>query len=226
MSYQFDFLALWEYRGVFLKSIWVTIQLSALSILIGTVLGILIGLGRHYGKNRKLTYPIWSFCTLYVYIQLAIPALVLLVWMYYCLPLFGIQIDAFWTAALALGINLSPFAAEIFRSGLSNIPGGELQAARATGYTPAQVFIHFSLPQFFRNSMPPLMGQYYTTVKLSSLASVIGVFEIINTSQEVINATYKTLEVYTVVALCYALIVIPFAIVAKRYEDRHLIQRV
>lgn len=226
MDYQFDFFALWEYRGVLLKSIWVTIQISAFSILIGTVLGILIGLGRHYGKNRKLTYPIWGFCTLYVYTQLAIPALVLLVWMYYCLPLFGIHVDAFWTAALALGINLSPFAAEIFRSGLSNIPSGELQAARAIGYTPAQIFLHFTLPQFFRNSMPPLMGQYYTTVKMSSLASVIGVFEIINTSQEIINASYKTLEVYTAVALCYALIVIPFALIAKRYEDKYLIQRV
>lgn len=226
MDYSFDIAALWGYRTVFARSILVTVELSLLSIALGTLLGIVIGSVRHYGRDRLLGYPFWGLATAYLYVFLALPALVLLVWLYYCLPLFGIQIDSFWTAVIALGVNLSPFAAEIFRSGLSNIPAGELDAARAMGYTRMQIVLLFMIPQVFRNSVPPLMGQYYTTIKMSSLASVIGVFEIINTAQEVINDTYKTLEVYTVVALCYALVVVPFAIIAKRYEDRALIQRI
>lgn len=70
------------------------------------------------------------------------------------------------------------------------------------------------------------MAQYYTTVKMSSLASVIGVVEIINVSQQVIYDTYKTLEVYAIVGVAYAIIVVPFAVLAKRYEDRVLIKRI
>lgn len=226
MSYQFDLTAVWEYRWIFVQSIWITIQVSLMSIVLGTVIGVLVGAGRALERRGPLSSPLWAACTLYVYVQLAIPALVLLVWMYYCLPLLGVSMSAYWTAAVALGVNLSPFAAEIFRSSLRNMSRGELQAARAMGYTAVQTFLYFSLPQFLRNSIPPLVGQYYTTVKMSSLASVIGVFEIINTAQEVINKTYKTLEVYTAVAICYALIVIPFAMIAKRYEDSVFVERV
>lgn len=225
MDYAFDFARVWEYRWVFGRSILLTVEISLLSILLGTAIGVLVGGVRAIEKPRPWVWPLWALSTFYVYLQLAIPALVLLVWMYYCLPLLGVGLSSYWTAVIALGINLSPFAAEIFRSSLRNMPRGELQAARAMGYTEWQTLVHFTLPQFLRNSVPPLMGQYYTTVKMSSLASVIGVFEIINTAQEVINSTYKTLEVYTAVALCYALIVIPFALLAKRYEDRVFVER-
>lgn len=225
MTYDFDLFSIREYRWIFCKSIWLTAEISLLAILLGTTLGVLVGASRAIGRRGLVATPVWAFSTVYVYVQLAIPALVLLVWMYYCLPLFGFSVDAYWTAVMALGINLSPFAAEIFRSSLRNMSKGEMQAARAMGYTGTQTFFYFALPQVARNSVPSLMGQYYTTVKMSSLASVIGVFEIINTAQEVVNRTYKTLEVYTAVAICYALIVIPFAILAKRYEDRVFVER-
>lgn len=225
MEYNFNLAALWEFRWAFARSIWITIELSFSSIVIGTIVGLIIGLARQYGKMAISTLPLWAVSTVYVYVMLSIPALVLLFGFYYCLPIVGIRMDSFWTAAFALGLNLSPFAGEIFRSGLSNIPQGELAAAKAMGYSRPQILFFFMLSQFFRNSMPPLMGQYYTTVKMSSLASVIGVYEIINTAQEVINDTYRTLEVYVVVALCYALIVVPFALIAKYYEDRAMIRR-
>jgi polar amino acid transport system permease protein len=225
MEYNWNLGALWPFRDAFLRAIWVTIQVSFLSILVGTVIGILIGLGRHYGKSSVYLYPAWAFCTVYVYVFFSIPALVLLLWMYYLLPVFGIQLGSFWAAVIGLGINLSPFAGEVFRSGLANVPAGELSAARAMGYTRTQVLGLFVLPQFFRNSVPPLVAQYFTTVKMSSLASVIGVVEIINVSQQVIYDTYKTAEVYLIVGLSYALIVVPFAFVAKKYEDRVLIKR-
>lgn len=226
MVYEFDFSPLWPYRWVFLRSLLVSVEISILAIALGTVLGIVLGLGRFYGKENLRLYPFWGFCTVYVYVFLAVPALVLLFWMYYCLPILGIDLGSFWTAVTALAINLSPFACEIFRSGLANLPHGELAAARAMGYTRLQIVCLFILPQFFRNSVPPLLAQYYTTVKLSSLASVIGVYEILSTSQQIINTTYRTIEVYTVVGLLYGLIVIPFAVLAKRYEDRMLIKRI
>lgn len=225
MGYTFHWSALWAFRWAFARATLVTAYVSLLSIAFGTIIGILLGLGRHYARGSVRLYPIYAFCTAYVYAFLAIPALVLLLWAYYVLPVFGFQITSFWAAVLGLSVNLSPFAGEVFRSGLANIPEGELSAAHAMGYTRLQVVYLFILPQFFRNSIPPLMVQYYTTVKLSSLASVIGVYEIINTAQQIIYKTYLTLEVYAAVGLAYAVIVIPFALVAKRYEDRMLIRR-
>jgi len=226
MEYDFDFGVLWGYRGMMAESIWVTVQIAFSAILLGTAIGVLVGATRHYSSGSFKAFPIWAFVTGYVYLFLSIPALVFILWLYYCLPIFGVDISAYATAILALGLNLSPFAAEIFRSGLANIPQGELNAARAIGYTRVQTLFLFMVPQIFRNSVPPMMNQYYTTVKLSSLASVIGVFEIVNTAQEVINQTYKTLEVYTAVALCYAVIIVPMAALSKRYEARVLIKRV
>lgn len=225
MEYQFNFQQVWEYRWVLGESIWVTLQISLAAILLGTLIGIVMGCIRHYANPRSLMFPLWATATSYVYLFLSIPALVFMLWLYYCLPLFGIQISAYQTAILALGLNLSPFAAEIFRSGLANIPQGELGAAQAIGYTRLQTVSLFMVPQIFRNSVPPMMNQYYTTIKLSSLASIIGVFEIVNTSQEVINSTYRTLEVYTAVALCYAIIIVPLAVISKQYEKRVLIKR-
>jgi len=226
MDYQFNFGILWDYRWMMAESIWVTVQISFAAILLGTFIGVLIGSVRHYTKGNLKALPVWALATGYVYLFLSIPALVFILWLYYCLPVFGIEISAYQTAILALGLNLSPFAAEIFRSGLANIPQGELDAAEAMGYTAPQTVLLFMVPQIFRNSVPPMMNQYYTTVKLSSLASVIGVFEIVNTSQEVINQTYRTLEVYTAVAFCYAVIIVPMAILSKQYEGRALIRRV
>ncbi len=226
MHYDFHLMPLWEYRFALLRAIWVTIEVSFLSIIFGTIIGILIGLGRHYGKRTKLLYPAWLLATVWVYVFISIPALVLLLWAYYIMPVFGVSLGSFWAAVLGLSVNLSPFAGEVFRSGLANVPEGELNAAHAMGYTWPQIIFLFILPQFFRNSVPPMMAQYYTTVKMSSLASVIGVVEIINVSQQIIYDTYRTLEVYLVVGLSYAIVVVPFAIVAKRYEDRMMIRRV
>lgn len=226
MDYQFNFQQVWEYRWVLGESILVTLQISLAAILLGTLIGIVMGCIRHYASPRSLMFPLWATATGYVYLFLSIPALVFMLWLYYCLPIFGFEVSAFYTAILALGLNLSPFAAEIFRSGLANIPQGELGAAQAIGYTRLQTVTLFMVPQIFRNSVPPMMNQYYTTIKLSSLASIIGVFEIVNTSQEVINSTYRTLEVYTAVALCYAIIIVPLAVISKQYEQRVLIKRV
>lgn len=226
MNYDFDLMALWQFRWAFIRSIWVTVEVSFYAIVFGTIIGIAVGLARHYGKASPYLYPLWLLSTAWVYIFISIPALVLLLWAYYILPVFGISLGSFWAAVLGLSINLSPFAGEVFRSGLANVPEGELNAARAMGYTWPQIILLFILPQFFRNSVPPLMAQYYTTVKMSSLASVIGVVEIINVSQQVIYDTYRTLEVYALVGIAYAIVVVPFALLAKRYEDRVLIKRI
>jgi len=79
MEYSFDFGAMWEYRWVFAKSIWLTVELSVLAIILGTVLGVIMGAGRAIEPRSWLMRSVWGASTVYVYLQLAIPALVLLV---------------------------------------------------------------------------------------------------------------------------------------------------
>ena len=123
-------------------------------------------------------------------------------------------------AIIALGINLSPFVSKIISAGINNIEGDYLDAARAFGYKQSKIFWYFKIPLIYKQSMQPLLVQWYTTIKLSSLASVIGVTEVLNRSQQVIYATYQTEHVYMILAVCYMLIVIPIALLADLMKNK------
>ncbi len=157
----------------------------------------------------------------YIEVFFAIPVLVLLVWIYYCLPLLlPVKPTAFQTAWACLTLSLSAFVAEIVRAGVSSVPQGEVEAARVLGLTPWQTFRLIILPQAFRRMLPALLGQYITAIKLSSLASIISVTEIVYQTQLAIATTYRPLELYTAAALAYMTIILPLSLLMKRFESR------
>lgn len=93
-----------------------------------------------------------------------------------------------------------------------------IQAARVFGYSERQIAVKFRFLLTVKSCLQPLLVQYFTTIKLSSLASIIGVTEVLHKSQQVIRETYQTTEAYLVLVLCYAVVVIPLSILADRYE--------
>src|ERR1035438_9753713 len=124
--YDWDFGLIWRNRAVFVQGGWITVQITALSILLGTAGGSVLGLGRA-SKSRWLRLPVSAFVELF----LALPVLVLLVWVYYCAPLFfHINLSGYWTAVTVLSLSLSAFVAEIVRAGLLAVPKGQVEAAR------------------------------------------------------------------------------------------------
>ena len=120
---------------------------------------------------------------------------------------------------LALSLTLSAFVAEIVRSSLHAVPVGHVEAARGLGMTKIQALRYIVLPQAFRVMLPPLVSMYIDTLKMSSLASIIAVYELLDSAQNLIMSSYRPLEIYTVVALIYVAIIIPFALFTRRYES-------
>lgn len=207
-----------NYVPTFISGIKNTVIISFFSILIGTVIGILSALMLASKRKNVGARILKTFLNVCVYSLLAIPALVLIIMLYYNNILIGLNSSA--VAIIALGFNLSPFAAKIIATGIKNIEPQYLEAAKAHGYSNYKIALKFKLPMIKQSSLQPLLVQWFTTIKLSSLASVIGVAEILHRSQQVIRETYQTELSYIILVFCYVIIVVPIALIADYYENK------
>lgn len=212
--YDWDFSIVIRHKWVFIAGAWITLKITFYTIVVGTIGGVVAGLGR--SSNRKwIKIP----ASVYVELFLALPILVLLIWIYYCGPIiFGINLSGFWTSVVGLSLTLSAFVAEIVRSGRSAVPEGQVEAARVLGMTRFQGLRYVVLPQAIRVMVPPLISMYIATLKMSSLASVIAVYELLHSAQNLIVTSFRPLEVYTAVAVTYLVMVLPFALLTRRLE--------
>lgn len=205
-----------HYAPAIWHALLVTIALTTVSILLGSAVGVLVG------TISALRSPIRFLARIYIELFLGLPVLVILIWLYYVLPYFGRQFafDPFWTATLALSLSLSGFVGEIIDGGFKAIPRGQLEAAFMLGLDRYQAVRYIILPQAIGVMWPALAVQYITTYKFSTLASVIGVNEILHVGSQIIQETYRPLEVYTVIALLFAATVYPLNVLARHLQKR------
>jgi polar amino acid transport system permease protein len=148
-----------------------------------------------------------------------IPALVLIIWLYYCLPiLFGLRLSATTAATLALALSSSAYSAEILRAGIRAVPTGQIEAAYALGYSRYLAARDIVAPQALKLMVPPFMGLFIATVKNSALASFIAVPELLHSTNNAISESFRPLELYTVVAVIYVAILLPLSLLSKRFE--------
>lgn len=196
-------------------------ELSLISCVIGTILGLFLALGRR-SKNSWFRIP----SIVGTEILLALPLLVLLIWIYYCLPILNrsFALNAFSSGVVALSLNLSAFVGETLRAGLETIPRSYTDAAHVIGLSRWQSFRGIVLPLAVRRVLPPLLAQYITTIKLSSLASVIAVYEFLHSAENIIAMTYRPLEVYTAVAVGYLVVILPLSLGVRFLEKRIVVR--
>ncbi|MCC3511883.1 MAG: ABC transporter permease subunit, partial [Microcoleus sp. PH2017_17_BER_D_A] len=183
-----NFSIIWNNLLPLCFALLTTIGISLGSIALGTIVGVLVGV-----LSLTSSRLISGFAKFFIELFLALPALVLLVWLYYSLPLLipGFILDGQSCAVLGLGLSLAAFVADIIRGGINSIPPGEIEVAYCTGMTRLETIRYILIPQVFRKSWLPLMGQYITTYKFSTLASVIAVPEILHTANSIIAQTYR-----------------------------------
>ena len=216
MHYQWDFVFLLRYAPLFWKGIAVTLAYTVGTITLGLMIGLTIGLGR-LSKSKLLNLPLIAFieafrCT---------PLLVQIVWFYYALPvILGIQIPATVAAVMTLSCYTGAFYAEIFRGGIVSIERGQWDAARALGLRRWTMMRRVILPQAIRRMIPPFVNQSVTQLKNTSLVSTIAVPDLLYNGQMITADTYRPLEVYTVVAAIYFVLLFPSTMLAQWYERR------
>jgi polar amino acid transport system permease protein len=215
-GYAWDFSFLWAYRWLILAGLGVTIAYTVGTILLGLAIGLVTGLLR-LSRNPMITAPLVA----YVEIFRCTPLLVQIVWFYYALPVvLGIDIPAHVAAVLVLSLYTGAFYAEIIRGGVNSIEPGQWDAARAIGMRRNQVMRHVILPQAVKRMIPPFMNQSIIQLKNTSLVSTIAVADLLYQGTIITAATYRPLEVYTMVAIIYFLVLFPLTLAAQQVERR------
>jgi polar amino acid transport system permease protein len=205
LGLDFDFSPLIESRDFLLGGIGITLLLSALTIVFSLVLGTVIGLARIYG-------PAWLRGILVFYIDSmrAVPVLVVLVWIYFALPiLVGLTFPPFWAATLALSIHIAAYVAEIVRAGIESVRAGQIRAGLALGMSGAQVVRKIVLPQAVVRMLPAFGSIISITIKDTAIASVIAVPELMKRSETIAGQSFRPIEVFTFAMLVYFLILFP-----------------
>ncbi|MBE9013687.1 ABC transporter substrate-binding protein/permease, partial [Pseudanabaenaceae cyanobacterium LEGE 13415] len=182
----------------------ITVQLAAISIVIGLVLGSLIGLAR-LSKNKIIRVLAGAYIDFFR----GTPLLVQLFMIYFGIPAIikelGLEFsfDRFVAAVVALSLNSAAYIAEVVRAGISSIEVGQTEAAQSLGLDSRQTLRHIIFPQAFRRMLPPLGNQFITLLKDTSLVAVIGFEELFRRGQLIVAANYRPFELYALVALIY-----------------------
>lgn len=199
----------------FLKGLWMTVAVSGLSLVIGSLIGFLWGIIRARG-NRFLGAVIGGWVDLIR----GTPFLVQIFIVFFILPEAGIELDAFPAAVIAL-TNLSAcFICEIVAGGIMAIPSGQIEAATASGLNRIQQLRYIVLPQAMRIILPPLVGQYVLLIKDSSVVSVIGVSDVTRVGWLTVQRIPEGIMVFGLVGLLYFSICYPLIRLSNTLEKR------
>ena len=219
----FDFDLVTRSFPLLLLGAGVTIQITALSVGFGLVIGVFMGMAR----LSKL-WVIRSFAAVYVDFIRGTPLLVQIFLIYFALPIIiGQRIDPFVAAITACSVNSGAYVAEIFRGGIQSIDKGQMEAGRSLGMTWWQTMRFIVLPQAFKRVIPPLGNEFIAMLKDSSLVSVIGFEELTRRGQLIIARTYGSFEIWLTVAFIYLVMTLSIsrlvAYLERRYkiDDKH-----
>jgi His/Glu/Gln/Arg/opine family amino acid ABC transporter permease subunit len=216
MQYTFRFDIVWQNLGFLLSGIQATLLVTAAALSLGMVVGLLVALGR-LSRRSWLYGP----ATAYIEVFRNTPALVQLIWMYYCLPILtGINMSAAMSATLALAVNGAAYIAEIIRGGIQGVDRGQVEAARTLGLSYAQTMRKIVLPQAFRRMIPPFVNESVALLKFSSLVSVLGVADLTYQAQVLSTTTFRPIEIFTFIAVVYFGLCTAMSYLARRLELR------
>jgi polar amino acid transport system permease protein len=217
MNYQWDFSLIVQNFPVLLRGLGVTLELWLLAGISGTVIGLLLGIARTR-PQRWISLLTRSF----VEVFRNTPVLIQLIWFYYAFPvLVGIQFSTFGAALLALTLYTAAYNTEIFRAGLQSIERGQWEGAKALGMSQAKALRRIILPQVFRRMLPALTNRMIELAKVTSLASILTVNELMYQGRLLSSTYYRPVEILTVVALLYFVLIWPGSYLASRLERRY-----
>ncbi|PWC15136.1 ABC transporter permease [Brenneria roseae subsp. americana] len=206
---------LWQARTTLAQGFAITLSSSVLAILLGTLLGAVVGLLLSYGRG-----PVRWTVRFYIDVIRGTPVLVLVLSCFYIAPALGWHIGAFEAGVMALAMFCSSHVAEIVRGALQAVPRGQSEAAKAIGLTFFQDLCYVQLPQALRQILPTWVNSAAEIVKASTLLSVIGVADLLLSSQQVIARTFMTLPFYAFAGLLFFIINFSIELLGHHLEKK------
>ncbi|TPL21680.1 MULTISPECIES: ectoine/hydroxyectoine ABC transporter permease subunit EhuC [unclassified Mesorhizobium] len=192
-----------------------TIEIAVLGSLLAVVMGVLAALARMYGPA-----PLRWLATVYVEIFRGTSALVQLFWLFFVLPQFGVTLDAFPVAVLALGLNVGAYGSECVRGAIQSVARGQWEAGMALNMSRAQMLRRIILPQAFVAMIPPWGNLFIELLKSTALVSLITLTDLAFKAQQMNQNTFKTIPIFTLVLLMYLAMSLTVSIGMRLLERR------
>jgi polar amino acid transport system permease protein len=215
ITYRWNWQAVLNYRSILVSGWLITLILSIASLVLSTIIGIIFALAR-----RSEILPLRYFGHIYVELVRGTPLLVqILVFFYVVADAFHVG-NRYIVGVLILSFFSGAYISEIVRAGIESIGQSQLESAKAIGLTRAQTYRHVIFPQAIRLSLPPLVGQFVSLIKDSSLLSIIAVNEFTQAARDINSITYSTLECYIPLAVGYLILTLPISLWTRSLERR------
>jgi His/Glu/Gln/Arg/opine family amino acid ABC transporter permease subunit len=216
MHYRPDLSVITDHWTVILAGLRLTILVAVMSMACALLIGLLVALIR-ISPFR----PLGWLANLYVQFFRGIPQFVFLLWLYYGLAmLLGINFTALQAGVIALSVQYGAYLSEIFRAGIQAIHKGQREAGLSVGLSRLRIYQRIILPQAFRIVLPPTVNMWISMLKDTALVSVIGVDELMRTTELQSNFYFRPFEFYTTAALLYVAMTFFFSRLASTVERR------
>ncbi len=205
-----------KYKYYYITGIKITLLISFLSLIIGSTLGALLSLLK-LSKVKFLRF----ISTVYIEIIRGTPMMVQIAMVYFgSYVLMGVNIDGFLAALIAVSLNSSAYVAEIIRSGIQSIDKGQMEASRSLGLSHKQTMRHIILPQAVKNILPALGNEFVTLIKETSVASTIGVADLMYASKIVQSGSFQPFNPLIIVAVIYFIFTFSLSQLIGLFERR------
>jgi polar amino acid transport system permease protein len=219
VRYDFDTVGDFLFDPIIIRAMRETVTIAVLAMIIGTLLGVVLALMR-VSRNPVLSI----FASVYVWFWRATPVVLQLLIMYFGLrqliedDLFRDNWTRFRAAVVTFGLNEAAYMAEIVRGGIQSVEAGQMDAAKSLGMTNFQALYRIILPQAVRVMVPPSGNEFIAMLKNTSVAFAIGVVELLNAAKIQSARNFKVMELYTVAAFWYLVLVSVFSILQAELE--------
>ena len=200
---------------ILLQGLLVTVLLSVAAIAGGTLLGLIAAIVRAFGPAGTS-----NIARLYTELFRGTPVLITLMFIYFGVSYFGYAIDVFAAGVVGLSVYQGAYISEIFRSGIESVHKGQWEVSQILGLSKTQAFVSVILPQTGRIVLPPLIGQYLSLIKDTSIVSMIGMSELMHQGQAIVDRIGQPVGVYGLVALIYFIVCFPLSRWVRRHDRR------
>ncbi|MGU3401203.1 amino acid ABC transporter permease [Brucellaceae bacterium D45D] len=216
MSYQWDFDPVFRNYDLLIEGAHGTLVLVVLSMIVALPLGLALAL------LRLSRIPFLSqVAAAYVEIFRAAPAIVLIYWFFFALPMIvGLNFSPTTAAVLAVGLQSAAFFCEVFRSGIGAVAKGQWEAALALGMKRRSLFTSIILPQAMRNILPIFLTRVIDLIKTTTLASIITYGEIVYKASLISSRTFRPIETFTVLGGIFFVVIFILSMISRGFERR------
>ncbi len=214
--YRWDFAPVLANADLLLQGLVNTLAVTGTALAFGIPLGLALALARLSGR-RLLAWPAGFVIEFFR----TTPPLVQLFWFFFALPvLIRVEMTPFMASALTFSIQSSAFFAEVFRGGIVSVERGQWEASRAIGMMPSQAVRSIILPQAVKRMIPAFMERAIELMKTTTLVAIVSYADLLYQANEIAQKTFRPLEVFTVVAGIYFVVILLISLLARRLERR------